>query len=71
VTTSPTDFDLLRDREKAAIIRNDAAEIERTFGYALAVCPDKSQRCVHDAAWAHPCDRDEHGEYECERLNGA
>jgi hypothetical protein len=32
-----------------------------------AICPD-GQACEHEKEWAHPCDRDEAGNYECERI---
>lgn len=57
----------LRADDRAVLDRNDAAEIERVFGYELASCPD-GKRCERDAEWGHPCPRDERSEYECERL---
>lgn len=35
-----------------------------------ACCPD-GQACVAERDWAHPCDRDESGAYECRRKNGS
>ncbi len=32
-------------------------------------CPD-GKPCKHEQEWGHPCDRDEHGHYECETVNG-
>jgi hypothetical protein len=57
----------LNPEERAALESNDPEWISACFGYDLAACPD-GRRCEHDAAWAHPCSRDEHGEYECERV---
>ena len=57
----------LSPAERAALERDDPAEILAVFGYSLGRCPD-GRRCEHDAAWAHPCDRDENGQYECERA---
>ncbi len=53
---------------KALEAPDDEGEIRRVFGYSLAYCPDSLRRCRHDAEWGHPCDRDESGRYECERL---
>ena len=32
-----------------------------------ALCPDR-QPCRREDEWGHPCDRNEQGEYECERA---
>lgn len=55
--------------ELDALASGDEQRVEEVFGYVLARCPrgDGKVFCLRDAEWGHPCDRDEHGEYECER----
>lgn len=53
--------------EVHALLRGDEDEITRVFGYKLARCPNGEGVCFQDAEWGHPCDRDERGEYICER----
>jgi hypothetical protein len=57
----------LSEDERAALDRDEPVEIKALFGYELERCPS-GLPCEHDAAWAHPCDRDENGQYECERV---
>ena len=61
----------LGEHEVRALVNDDEAEITAVFGYPLARCPDGKCACLQDAAWGHPCDRDEHGEYECMRIGGS